>query len=173
MRKRWVIPAAVVVLVLSVGTVAVAAIPNARGGIHACRAKGIGILRVIDRDSGERCTKHEQALSWAQTGRRGPAGPPGNPGPPGPQGPTGVAGYEVVNGQVLDVPANDSASAGATCPPGKLPVGGGYVILTRNGDAYDHPVSGSFPQGDHWRVVVQRAEVAIRLYATAVCATVA
>ena len=53
---------------------ATAAIPDANGVIHGCRNTKTGVLRVIDTDKGQTCSKDETALSWNQTGPQGPAG---------------------------------------------------------------------------------------------------
>jgi len=67
----------VVVLVLAGTAVAAASIPDASGVIHGCRSTKTGVLRVIDTDAGQTCSKDEAALSWNQIGPQGPAGPQG------------------------------------------------------------------------------------------------
>jgi hypothetical protein len=52
------------VLVLAVGGVAWAAIPNANGTIYACYSTGDGSVRVKD-DPAKPCAKGWAALSWA------------------------------------------------------------------------------------------------------------
>jgi hypothetical protein len=61
--KRWPIVLAVA-LVVSGGTVALAAIPDSNGVIHACRDSKSGLLRVIDTEAGQRCTSRETSLDW-------------------------------------------------------------------------------------------------------------
>ena len=57
-------------------------------------------------------------------GPPGPAGPQGSPGPQGPAGPTGASGYQVIT---QASPSNSSTpkSLTATCPQGKVVIGGG------------------------------------------------
>ena len=63
-----------VALVIALGGVAVAAIPDSKGTIHGCYQKSNGNLRVVD--SPADCRNSEQTLDWNQ---RGPVGPPGQP----------------------------------------------------------------------------------------------
>ncbi len=70
---------AAVALVLAIGGVAYATIPDASGTIHGCY-DGRGALRVVDPQSGGSCLAGETALSWNQ---QGVAGPPGATGPAG------------------------------------------------------------------------------------------
>jgi hypothetical protein len=53
--------------------VAYATIPDSGGVIHACYDTGKGKLRVIDTEAGATCRAQEVALSWNQTGPRGPS----------------------------------------------------------------------------------------------------
>lgn len=81
--KRW-MWLVVVVCLLPLG-VAVAAIPDGGGVIHACYANGGGAVRVVD-TSGQNAScdpAGETALAWNQTGPTGPAGPAGPAGDPG------------------------------------------------------------------------------------------
>jgi hypothetical protein len=155
MRNRWIAQAAVVALVMAVGTVAVAAIPDARGVIHACRNKQTGTLRVIDSESRQRCTKHEQALNWNQTGRRGRTGPQGPQGPQGPAGPpgTGSTGYQVLT-ERHDFPAPSDRRTGlyvsdvVECPSGKSAVNGGVqAVHPAAGTPEISPLGGWFEKG--------------------------
>jgi hypothetical protein len=57
---------ALVALVVAVGGVAVAAIPDSNGTIHACYQKGNGSLRVVE--SAADCRGSENALQWSQNG---------------------------------------------------------------------------------------------------------
>jgi hypothetical protein len=84
-------------LVLS--TAAVAAIPGAGGVINACFLPKSGILRLIDAEAGERCTRKEQAISWNQTGPQGLPGERGLQGEPGPQGVQGLPGAPGAQGE--------------------------------------------------------------------------
>jgi hypothetical protein len=59
-------------LLIALGGVGYAAIPDSGGTIHGCYQKNNGSLRVAD--SSADCRASEQPLSWNQ---RGPVGPPG------------------------------------------------------------------------------------------------
>src|SRR5262245_62098219 len=63
-------------MVLVVGGIAYATIPDSGGAIHGCYAKSGGSLRVIDA-SVTNCKSTETALSWNQAGQQGLPGPPG------------------------------------------------------------------------------------------------
>jgi hypothetical protein len=82
---------------------------------------------------------------WVDAGLvRGPAGPEGDVGPAGPQGTQGpmgetgapgadgedggLAGYEIVVGSAVVLSAGQVLSATASCPTGKLAVGGGASV---------------------------------------------
>src|SRR5579884_1403616 len=81
------VAAAVLAAVVAVAQSAVASIPDANGVIHACyhvdgrgRTDEGSSLRVIDpaaKYDGGTCRRDERALSWNQTGPRGPIGPAG------------------------------------------------------------------------------------------------
>jgi hypothetical protein len=60
---------AIVALLVAVGGVAVAAIPDSNGVIHGCYRAGNGDLRVVDPSAS--CRKNERALSWNQQGPSG------------------------------------------------------------------------------------------------------
>ena len=70
--------------------VALAAIPDRNGVIHACRKVDGGALRVVAKASA--CRSGERALAWNQRGAQGPTGPAGPTGATGAQGPQGPAG---------------------------------------------------------------------------------
>jgi hypothetical protein len=59
---------AVVALALTAGGVAVAAIPDSKGVIHACYATKGGAVRVV---GGDGCHKGERKLAWNRKGRPG------------------------------------------------------------------------------------------------------
>jgi hypothetical protein len=115
-------------------TVAVAsgAIPGAGGTIDACYTNIGGVVRVIDKAKGEKCTaKLETALSWNQTGPAGPAGAPGpkgadgapgpkgEPGAQGERGPAGADGAPGEKGEKGDAgPAGGDGAPGAKGDPG-------------------------------------------------------
>jgi hypothetical protein len=129
--KFWLLSATVLA---ALAGAAYATIPGGDGVIHSCYAKSGGTLRVIDA-SVVNCKDGETALNWNQQGAKGDKGDPGPPGPQGPQGiqgepgPAGVSGYEQVT---VDKQSNVDASiftpATATCPTGKVVVGGGAEI---------------------------------------------
>jgi hypothetical protein len=107
------------VLAIAAG-VSYAAIPSSSGTISACKDNK-GALKVIDAEAGQTCSANQQLLTWNQQG------PPGQ---------SGVSGYEVVE---ADSVSNDSTAekvAGATCPNGKVPVGGGAKILRTDTGAW-------------------------------------
>jgi hypothetical protein len=130
--RFWIVGAALAAVAALAGA-AYATIPGSDGVIHGCYAKSGGTLRVIDA-SVTNCKSTETSLNWDQHGQPGPQGPQGEPGPAGPQGepgvPGGLAGYEQVT---VDEQTNPDVSiftsATATCPTGKVAVGGGGEIL--------------------------------------------
>jgi hypothetical protein len=73
-RVSW-LAAAVGAMVVSVGVVAYAAIPDEAGVISACYQQPSGQLRVIDAAAGESCRRNELPLSWNQKGPKGDPGP--------------------------------------------------------------------------------------------------
>jgi type VI secretion system secreted protein Hcp len=89
--KRSIAIVAGTAVVLAVGGVAVASIPDANNVINGCYSNGAGTLRVIDTSS-MACTSKETAISWNQQGVPGTPGIPGTPGAPGPAGPKGDPG---------------------------------------------------------------------------------
>jgi hypothetical protein len=99
--------------------------------IEAC-VKDNGELRIVD-TAGD-CKDQETLLSWNVTGPVGPQGPEGPDGPEGPQGEQGpkgdpgVSGYEIVTDVILGFGPNEEAVAKASCPGGKVAVGGGYEV---------------------------------------------
>jgi hypothetical protein len=58
----------------------------------------------------------------------GPMGPTGATGPQGVQGPAGVSGHERVEGPSTPTDSGAIKSASATCPAGKVLIGGGYAL---------------------------------------------
>lgn len=151
--RFWI--AAAVVAAASAGT-AYASIPESDGVIHACYAKSGGTLRVIDA-SVTNCKSTETSLTWDQHGQPGPQGPQGEPGPAGPQGepgaPGGLAGYEQVTvDQQTNPDVSIFTSATATCPVGKVAVGGGGEILDPTKAGTDVVLDASRPiNSRQWR----------------------
>jgi hypothetical protein len=108
---------------MMIGGVALAAIPDATGVIHACYKSG-GDIRVINAPS-ESCKVIETALAWNQQGPQGPQGvqgPQGETGPAGPQGPKGETGPQG--------PEGIQGPQGPTGPPGDS----GPRIVDANGN---------------------------------------
>jgi hypothetical protein len=86
------------------------------------------------------------AEAYVSVGADGPEGPEGATGPRGQQGPSGVSNYVVVTGtSALD--SADEKDAGAYCPRGTMPFGGGAYVAP-----YYAPVAirYSFPNGSSW-----------------------
>jgi hypothetical protein len=161
-HKRLILIIVAAVAVMAAG-VSYAAIPDSNGVISACKDSK-GALLVIDAEAGQTCNAKQQPLSWNQ---QGPAGPPG------------TAGRQVVTAQST----NDSSKlkeAYATCPNGKLPIGGGAraVFWTSSGEFLltELAVADSTPTHNGWgarahEVVATSQPWIVRAYA--ICATVA
>jgi hypothetical protein len=118
---------AVVAMVLALGGVGWAAIPDSGGVIHGCYQKEHGQLRVIDSEQQQSCKHSEVALNWSQTGPQGPAGPQGPKGDTGAIGPQGPAGTQG--------PAGPQGAQGATGPQGPTGPSDGWSL-----DGYGTPV---------------------------------
>ena len=88
MRSKILVAFAIAAVALA--GVALAAIPDRNGVIHACRKVDGGALRVVAKASA--CRSGERALAWNQRGAQGPAGPAGPTGATGAQRPQGPAG---------------------------------------------------------------------------------
>jgi len=95
-------------VVLAVGGVAMASIPNSDGVIDGCYNSGTGALRVIDTSS-QQCSFKETAISWNQQGQQGLPGSPGDPGSPGAAGAPGAAGPQGNPGVGDVTPMGDEA----------------------------------------------------------------
>jgi hypothetical protein len=166
--RKVLIPVAAVLVVLAAAVAATAAIPDANGVIHGCRNLKSGVLRVIDTDKGQTCSKDEAALTWNQTGPQGPAGPPG------------ISGYEVVSQTITA--ETQGVPVVAQCPPGKRVLGGGGgsgEAANGNNTNYDMVLTESRPMYppdvDGWYVKLQAvngAQGPFRVTAFAVCATI-
>jgi hypothetical protein len=63
--RRWLTLAAVAGVLLLVGGVAVASVPDSSGVIHGCRKNGDGTLKVID-SATQTCGNGFTALNWDQ-----------------------------------------------------------------------------------------------------------
>jgi hypothetical protein len=152
-QRRLTVAAVGVAALLVGGGVAFATIPGSGGAISGCYAKRDGALRVID--SGTPCKIGESALTWNQTGPQGltgpkgdtgPQGPKGGTGPQGPQGPAGPStspGFVHVIGWQVSVPQYEFVYTQASCPDGKVAVGGGFdasdAVRVLTSEAVDMP----------------------------------
>ncbi|HEX2677814.1 MAG TPA: hypothetical protein VHM19_14275, partial [Polyangiales bacterium] len=74
-----------------------ASIPDANGVFHGCYNALTGSVRLVDTQS---CNALERAITWSQTGPRGPTGATGAQGPAGATGPRGPAGDSVTGASV-------------------------------------------------------------------------
>lgn len=105
------------------------------------------------------------------TGPAGSTGATGATGPTGPTGATGLSGYERVQGAVVNTTPLASNTATATCPAGKVVVGGGFTM-----GANDAFMTESYPSSTTvWTVKVFTSATfsAYQLTAYAICVTVA
>ncbi|MGE0229597.1 MAG: hypothetical protein AB7I38_07175 [Dehalococcoidia bacterium] len=113
--------------------------------ITACVNRYTGFVRIVN--SGSCWAPLENTLTWDRQGPSGPTGPTGVVGPSGLQGPPGtplpgsLSGFEVVraiktyeDATYATVPQVD---ASATCPEGKMAIGGGVSIDVSNGPSLD------------------------------------
>ena len=141
LKRRWWVGPLVACTAIAAVAIALAAIPDASGIIHACYGNKSGALRAVN--SAADCKKTETALTWSQMGPQGIPGPQGLPGAMGPAGPAGVSGYEIIN-NVGELPPNGTVAVIATCSAGKRVIGGGYVV-----PAIGDMVGLSRPEGDN------------------------
>jgi hypothetical protein len=105
------------------------------------------------------------------SGPAGPAGPAGPTGPAGPAGPTGAPGLSGVQVVTANDSVNPSSFGGveATCPAGKVPIGGGVNTANSNFN-----ITTSRPETGGWGGrAFNSACVALNMTTYAVCATVA
>jgi hypothetical protein len=139
MKKLGLVILAIVILLA--GGVAYASIPAADGTINGCYKNNTGALSVID--SAATCPSGSTALNWSQTGPQGPAG--------------GVAGLELVQAfGPIDLAQFKSVTA--TCPTGKIVIGGGGFTgggSTVIRDSYASSPSGISP-GQSWTVLAYK-----------------
>ena len=141
---------AALVIAVAAGVTTAAAIDSSPPQVNACVGKLTGAVRVVS--STTLCFGQlERPLTWAQQGSPGVPGPMGSPGsdgadgadgadgvdgtagavgPQGPAGPAGpgggIAGYEVVEGTEREIPAGGTNEVFASCPSGKVAIGGGF-----------------------------------------------
>jgi hypothetical protein len=127
LKRRWWVGPLVAGSAIAAVAIALAAIPDASGVIHACYKNKGGALRAVN--SAADCKNTETALPWNQTG------------------PAGVSGYEIIN-NLGTLPLNGTVAVIAACSAGKRVIGGGYVV-----PAVGDLVSLSRPEGNNaWRV---------------------
>jgi hypothetical protein len=139
--------------------IAYAVIPGPDGTIRACFKKSGGALRVIDASLGA-CAANENALAWNQ------AGAPGAP---------GISGYEIVVSERANPPSVHFGGQRASCPDGKLALGGGAGVADEEGLVHgdvlqSHPES----DGSGWFAFF-RVDSPARAFTTtvyAICASV-
>jgi hypothetical protein len=91
-------------VILGLGGIVYATIPDSEGVIHACYGAD-GHLRVID-DAIESCRPNEQSLTWQQQGG-------------------GITGYIGVVSQPFPVPPHSRAEGSVNCPAGTNVLSGG------------------------------------------------
>lgn len=106
--KPRILLASAALMVAGVGTgVAVAAIPDSSTGVlTACRVTGdAGNVRIIDKQGGASCHSYETELSWDTT--------------------PGLPGRQIVS-NTGNVSWGSKGTVNATCPAGKVAVGGGF-----------------------------------------------
>jgi hypothetical protein len=121
-RRLWLALAVAAVAACAVG-VAVAAIPDGNGTIHACYLSN-GTLRVVDPPASA-CKSNETPLDWnvrgaiGPTGARGATGPKGATGARGPTGSSGATGSRGPTGLTGNPGAKGATgSRGPTGPAG-------------------------------------------------------
>lgn len=95
---------------------------------------------------GQRGPQGAQGPAGAQ-GIQGPAGAQGSQGVQGVPGPPGLSGYVSGTGSSVSVAAGAQGVAGAWCPAGTQPLGGGYFPLTAGPSAL-RTVSTAFAVND-------------------------
>jgi hypothetical protein len=150
--RRYAVVLAAVVLTIGASAVAIAAIPDSNGVIHACRDNRTGALRVIDTEAGQTCSSKESALYWNQTG---------------PQGPPGLSGYEVRT-QTFTTGFGSGLNVDVSCGS-KSVLGGGYDVTGVTGLS----VTASHPHGNGWRITFTYSGAGqVSFDAWAICANV-
>jgi len=103
-------------------------------------------------------------------GPKGDKGDPGAKGDAGAQGAPGLSGYELVASPQTPIAANTTALVTATCPAGKMAVGGGGVTSTGGEVKGFAPVGG----GAQWGIQIRNPGAgSVVAVAIATCAKVA
>lgn len=167
------------------------AMAGSTGTINACVNASSGEMKIVG--PSDSCKDHETALTWDQQGPAGPQGPAGVDGvngTNGTNGTNGVSGYETnnatfttseagyaltgANGAPTFTQARDCSQPGncvlrVYCSPGKVALGGGYLIDDSNGGSVNVTGArtntrgqqpGIFPVGDNYAVNFNTAGVA-------------
>ena len=101
-------------LIVALGGVAFAAIPDSNGTIHGCYQKNSGNLRVVE--SASDCRNSELAITWNQQGPQGATGATGPQGPKGDKGDPGNEGSPVAYARVDNCSSCDP-NTGTGTPP--------------------------------------------------------
>jgi hypothetical protein len=106
------------------------------------------------------------------TGEQGPVGPKGDQGLQGPAGADGgLVGYQVVTGPSVAITPDDfDVSAAASCPTGKVAIGGGASV---GSVSFSLDIAQSYPaaDGSGWNVTVHNyAGIDDALTPYAICA---
>jgi Collagen triple helix repeat (20 copies) len=124
----------------------------------------------------------DTGLVQGPAGPKGETGPQGEVGPAGPEGPVGpagadggLAGYQIVTGTQVSFTDEDFwVSASATCPQGKVAIGGGASYGVSEVDVF---IVQSYPSSSDesytWNLTVANFEGSNTLTPYAVCANVA
>jgi hypothetical protein len=126
---RRAVPLGLLLAVAAAVAVAVGAIPGPDGKIDACYTNVGGVVRVIDKQAGQRCiARAETAFSWNQAGSPGAKGDPGPKGDKGDSGAAGADGEPGAKGEKGDAgPKGDTGPQGDPGPG--LAVDGASTVL--------------------------------------------
>ena len=138
-----------------------------------------GSLFVRDACIGQETAVDPVALGLV--GPQGPPGPQGQVGPQGPQGPqgvqgpAGVSGWELIRAAGVDVPVGQIRGGIASCPDGKRPVGGGFLVNGPGPWTVFETEARFDPQFNEngWVAFIRNDGPSnVRIFVSAVCATV-
>jgi hypothetical protein len=142
---------------LVAGGIAYATIPDSSGVIHGCYGKAWpdrGVLRVIDADKSQTCSKFETPLNWSQTGPQGPQGPQGPNGPTGATGPSdvwSVDGYGSGQKSVGKALSIATLATTATLPAGSYSVQA-ETSLENNTVSLQYTATGAISEAFNWQL---------------------
>jgi hypothetical protein len=136
------------VLLLAVGGVALASIPDGNGVIHGCVKDGTTgrrEVRVIDTAFTTTCGSGWTEVTWSQEGPQGPTGAAGATGPAGE--PTH---WYTESGSINGIPAGGSAGTTVHCDVGDVAISSGWdnAFYSATADLYldkNRPPSPSDP----------------------------